>query len=486
MINYLIEVTLCWALFYGVYLFFLKKETFFELNRYYLLGTLLGGLIIPMLEIAPGTELVQQFQQVILLPEATVTAQIGGPPVEQTIGTTVEQATSIGWSGLLLILYTLALLAMTARLLIGLFQIYQLKRLGTEIPKQNYTRIETTKSHAPFSFFHFLFMNKENDLSTTEQNQIIIHELAHIKGRHSVDVLLVELISVILWFHPLIFLYKRSIKENHEYLADKAVVEVANKQQYSRLLVEQAIPGLRLANNFNHSLLKKRIKMMSTIKSNSYNLLKYSVCLPLIVLVMFLFSCKKDVEGQLQQTEVQKTAKLAESEQGSKVDPEAKAKFLKSISDSYKKNTPEGLEEAKNKWVEFGQYLAKNAEKTKSADGVYIHPEERPLFPGCGPEMSYVERSKCSDELISEFLHKNLAYPEEARNNGKEGMVSVRLIINKEGDLAEPEILKGISESLDEEALRVVRLMPAWIPGKQKGNAVDVEIILPIRFKLNS
>ncbi len=478
MINYLIEVTLCLAVFYGLYTFLLKRETFFQLNRYYLLGTLLGGLLIPLLEIAPSNSFAQQFQQVILLPEATITSQFASPTVEPTIGATVDQTTSFGWSDFILVIYVLALFGMTLRLLAGLYQIYQLKRQGTEIPKHNYTRIETTKSHAPFSFFHYLFMNEDTSLSNTERNQIISHELAHIKGRHSMDVILVELLSVFLWFHPLIFLYKRSIKENHEYLADQAVIQFANKQQYSRLLVEQAIPGLRLANNFNHSLLKKRIKMMSLIKSNNVNLLKYLVCIPMLGMVLFLFSCKKDLQAQLQQTEVQQTDNV---KTGVLADPEAKA-ILDNLSEASKAGD---TDEASNKWVQFQQHLAKNAKKNEN--GYYTNVEENPIFPGCeAKSMNYVDKSKCASKLQLEFIYQNISYPEEAKESGIEGMVLISFVVDKQGNTFGHKISKGIGGGCDKEALRVAKQMPNWIPGKHKGEAVDVEITMPIRFKLNS
>jgi len=511
MINYLLEATICWLLFYGVYISFLKKETFFHLNRYYLLGTLLGGLIIPLLEITPGSELAAQLQQAILLNEVVITGE----------STVIQATTQTANSLVFFLLYALIFVIMATRMLMGLSNIYRLKQQGTVIPEPHYTRIETTKPHAPFSFFRFLFLNRENGLSNTERNQIITHELAHIKGRHSVDVLLVELMTIILWFHPLIFLYKRSIKENHEFLADQAVLKFANKKQYSRLLVEQAIPGLRLANNFNHSLLKKRIKMMSTLKSNNINLLKYLICIPMIGLILFMFSCKKEVAEQLPQETAQK--KITENDL-SKVDKNSekpatehvdKAASWKELINSMKVNG--NVDDSKRtemiEAMEFGlnalekqntdkahheklitqqfttdqkiNFIKKRTISSQLENDVYAVVEEMPRFPGCeSGSMTNKQRKLCAEKLMLQFIYENIIYPEKARSNGIEGMAVASFTVNKQGNVTNPQILRGLEGGCNEEVLRIINQMPKWTPGKQQGKAVNVRFNLPIRFKL--
>jgi len=479
MINYLIETTVCWSLFYGFYVFFLQKETFFQLNRYYLVGTLLGGLVIPLLEITPGNELAQQFEQIVLLSEVVVNDK-GSSTIALTMG-------SWGWTSVFALLYGLILLVMAVRLSKGLSQIYWLKRLGKQIPETNYTRIETTKPHAPFSFFHLLFMNAENSLSTTERNQIITHELAHIKGRHSVDVILMELMTIFLWFHPLIFLYKRSIRENHEYLADQAVLQVANRRQYSLLLVEQAIPGLRLANNFNHSLLKRRIKMMSTHKSNNLKLLKYLICLPLLGFALFVFSCKQDIvgevpekiiaENQLKKKMKQPTVKL---EKLTDLNEKQPAKVEKSV-------TPITAQKVLKK-INRDQVppQEKNIKKEEViGDELYTIVQEMPRFPGCEDgNMTNKARKKCAEQLMLEYIYQNIKYPHEARSLGIEGMIVISFVVDKSGNIINPEVIRGIDGGCDDEAMRIVKQMPQWIPGKQSGQATNVKFHLPIRFKL--
>jgi len=489
MINYMIEVTICWLLFYGCYVSFLHKETFFRLNRFYLIGTFIGGLIIPLLEIAPGSDLVLQLQKTILLDEITITANAINStpsPISEVIG-------GWDWSLIVTILYMSIALLLALSFLKGLLQIYRLIRQGRLVPKSNYTRIETTKPHAPFSFFHYLFLNKESGLSTTEQHQVITHELAHIKGHHSLDVLLMELMTVFLWFHPLIFLYKRSIKENHEFLADNAVLEFSSKKQYGRLLLEQAIPGLRLANNFNYSLLKKRIKMMSTHKSKSTDLLKYSICIPLFMFAIVLFSCKKDVVEQSSEDVIAKNfVKEVSSELARKgptfpgsVNENKSSRVIFDHLEKLKEGATPEMKEKISKQIEKLEANLITKPSAPDENGYYGLVDESPRYPGCeSGSMTPLERRTCSKKLMLNYIYNNITYPEAAKTAGIEGMVIIQFYLNEQGEISSPKVVRSIGGGCDEEALRVVNEMPDWIPGKLDGQTVKFKYTLPVKFKL--
>ncbi len=422
-IQYLLEASICWALFYGFYVLFVSRDTFFRVNRGYLLGTMILGLIIPTLQILPRTTMVENSIATVYLDEITV-----------TVTRAVEQDSWWVWSWqeVLLSFYLLVCLVLSIRLLIGMGQIFRLWWGSTIYRKEDFILVETNKKHAPFSFFRFLFMSSLQDLKGAERDQILKHEAAHISGWHSLDVVTAEILTIFFWFNPVLFLYKKSIREVHEYLADAAVLQTTPKASYGRLLIEQALPGLRLANNFNHSQLKKRIEMMTKIKSKNSALLKYMIALPLLCGALVFFSCQ---DQHLEDENL----------------------------------TP---------------CLTKKVNAKNAAD-VYQAVEFMPRFPGCEEEGKGEDDKKaCSQQKMLEFIYKNITYPKAARDAGKEGIVVASFVVDKQGDLQDVEILREIGFGTSEEVLGIISKMPNWIPGRQNGSVVKVRYNLPVKFKL--
>ncbi len=438
MLYYVIKVSICWLAFYLLYRLFLHRETFFQINRFYLLLTLGLGLLIP------GMDLPGLFQNsggqssIVYLQPITIGVQSLSTTLEEIVVTPMTNKATFSIGQLLLAIYWLGVVFFSLRLFVGLYQIWRLYRQGSIEAKGDYMQVSTQPFHLPFSFFHYLFWSKEFSVNATDQAKILQHEMAHIRGRHSLDVLILELIKILLWCSPVIYLYKKSIQNVHEYLADAEVLQTTEKKQYGQLLLRHSQSGLQsaLANNFIHSQLKKRIQMMMKHKSKRSALVKYLVAIPMVILMVLLFSNQQVMAN-------------FNGEESEKIIP---------ITSQHLNSGPD--------------------------DPVYKVVEEMPRFPGCEEETDFFVRNNCARKRMLEFLYKNIRYPKAASKDGIEGTTVIRFIIDKQGNITEPEIVRNIGGGCGEEALRVIQTMPQWIPGKQKGKIVKVSFVIPVKFKL--
>ncbi len=438
MINYLTQVTICWGLFFLLYAVWLQKETFFRANRWYLLITLIAGLIIPLIEfqIPINTPSSEVLNPAYFLETITVTAQAFETNLEEIVITPVNESWSMQF--VLLSIYWLGVLFFASRFIYGVFQIVRLAYSGKIVRKQQYILVKTNEVHLPFSFMDYMFWSEKVAFNQEDHEKILRHELSHIRGNHSIDVLITELLCIFLWCSPFIFLYKKALKNIHEYLADDAVLKDTPTKKYGQLLLKQSQSGLQIAqaNNFIHSQLKNRIIMMTKTKSQRYSLLKYTAILPLFLLLVFSISAKN----------------------------------------TFADFSPDIIEQS---IVQDTIPVVQDSE----SDEVFNVVEEMPRFKGC-EELAESERKACADKNMLMFVYKNIKYPAEARKNGIEGTIVTSFIIEKNGEITEPKILRSIGGGCDEEVLRIVESMPAFIPGKQRGKNVRVKYMLPVKFKL--
>ncbi len=291
MLTYLLEVTMCWALFYLIFVAILRKVTFFRVNRWYLLSGLTLGILIPLLRFLEidfyQEDIAQMAPIVYVIKDAP--AQIATSVVEQTMD----------WGAIiykvLLSLYLLGVGVFSFRFLKGLLAIYRLYSFGSKEHHSYYTLVHTNKEHLPFSFFDKVFLSTKTPMKEGIDD-ILQHELAHVESKHSIDVLFLEVVNIVFWFHPLIYLYKTAIRQTHEYIADQVVLKNTHRQTYGTLLLKQSMSGLQiaLAHQFFHSHIKKRINMMYQKKSGQSAWLKYTLALPVLLLLFIVFSSHRD------------------------------------------------------------------------------------------------------------------------------------------------------------------------------------------------
>lgn len=273
---YLLEANLYFALFYGFYRLFLHRETFYGLNRSYLIITSILAFILPFFQL--GFLKAPVIEQVTIAPTTeTVVDQVMIPenlPLES------HQPSIFNSDHLIIAIYTLVTLVFLLKMLFNLSRIIHMRKLPSIKLDNGVKIIDLKDSKIAFSFFNLLFL----DPQLAEKNTILKHELVHIKQKHSLDVLLFEIIQIINWFNPIVYLVKKDIKLIHEYLADEETTRCdVEKYHYAMFLIQNStgIQNLTLTNQiFSSSILKKRINMLNQKKSARWAKLKLLLALP--------------------------------------------------------------------------------------------------------------------------------------------------------------------------------------------------------------
>ncbi len=306
--DYLLQCSLFLVLLYIPYFLFLKNETFFGLNRKYLVCALLLTLILPFLPLNISNFLGLFFQNsaTVTVPEIDIFLAYG----DAINSANTETTTSIFSepSTWIFLIYVAGITVIFIRILLGLMMILKLYFKGQKSNKENFILIETSSETEPFSFFNWVFISKNNDFSESEQNEIIAHEKAHVRQKHALDLLLIEFLGLLLWFNPLLYFYKKALRDTHEYLADaETITHFSDKKQYLNLLINQHFVGKNLpfVTKFHHySLLKKRVIMITKSPSRQIAKLKIMLAVPALFLCVFMTSCLKEYVEISERSEV--------------------------------------------------------------------------------------------------------------------------------------------------------------------------------------
>jgi len=343
--EYLLKASAVIFIFYVCYKLFLQRETFFESNRWFLLIGLFIAATLPFIVIPIYIEYVPVVQQFIVTNDGTVTQ------------TAIKN--SFNWAQILYLVYSIGALFFLVKLGIEFSSLLLMLKKNTIHKKGTYTFVETENNVPPFSFFKYIVYNKKQ-FNETELNYIINHEKAHARQYHSIDILLIQLASAVFWFNPFIWLYKKELQQNLEFIADKEAQTISNcEKSYQNLLLKASVPNyqLTLANNFYNSLtrltlfgkpiaigkplgqVKKRIVMLHKSKSNKLNVWKYALVLP--VLALFLMS------ANTKEIYVEKT--VSAEHQASLADPSVENEITNVLnSTDQKENISKASNELKN------------------------------------------------------------------------------------------------------------------------------------------
>ncbi|MFK7774686.1 MAG: TonB family protein [Saprospiraceae bacterium] len=506
MFLYFLKVTICWLVFYLVYAKFLSKETFFKTNRWYLLGTLLLGAGIPLLEFLP---IFQEDNPVVVYFQPI---SEGSFYVQSAVSEAVVND-FMNWNKLFFGIYLIGVAVCSIRFSIGLGKIYALFRKSEIIKKENHTLVLTNEPHLPFSFSKYMFWRKDLEMNDVDGQKIVTHEVAHVKGWHSIDVILLEIFNIIFWVSPMVYFYKKSLKTVHEYLADAVVLQTTPTKKYGHLLLRQSQSGLQiaLANHFFHSQLKQRIVMMTRSKSRKEAIVKYLFALPVILLLLIAFS-KKEAIANMNTTTTEIISSqdfdkekvksdfenLATIYQNTNFDLKANQdKFLKDYSDilfslngqypEYKYEIDEIGRSVLGKSrlpliTSFERFVAFKNKPIDIKNNTDI--DEMPRFPGCEEMVEIEKRNKCAQNKLLTFIYTNIKYPAEARKAGIQGKVIVKYVVQKDGTIAKARVAREIGGGCGDAALKVVNALPKMIPGMKDGKSVDVEMTIPVVFKL--
>jgi TonB family protein len=441
--NYLLLVNIYLVLFYGFYVLLLRKETFFQLNRIYLVSASLLSFFIPMIQSNWVKNLfITKEVQLTIYNSPLIVYQF--KPIQHT---------QISIGQVLAIVYLAGMVVLIGRFI---WQMVVLNRI-----------INQSEATAPYSFFKKIKLGRQH-----QDNQVIAaHENVHARQWHSADVLLIEAVMIVNWFNPIVYLYRFAIKHIHEYIADRQALKAGtNKSDYALLLLSQTFnaPAHQFVNPFyNHTLLKQRIKMLQKNKSHSMALVKYGLSVPLFILMLVLSSAtvtnsetvgfvNKKVEQVLQIPATLPDIRLDSTTMVH--DPVVQTKSFEKTN-SEVTETPPKIDPMTTREV--------------NANPIFTSVEEVPQFPG-------------GMEGFSMFLGKNTRYPANMRENGIQGRVIISFVVETDGSLSNVRVTRGIADELDKEALRVISSSPKWKPGVQNGRLVRVAYSVPINFALST
>lgn len=426
-VNHLLETNLYLLLFAGAYGLFLKSETFFRLNRAILLGMVTIAFTLPYISFpaipTPGALYVIQLPTIEIGNFTEVAGESGGLSIYQIV----------------LLLYATGAMFFAIRFTTHLFTTLALirSRKISSTPHSGLTEIES--EYAPSSFFKYIFWNRQ--ICDENAEMIREHEAVHALEWHSLDLILMRLAEIVCWCNPAIYFLKKSVEANHEFRADQVVASHHKDiYQYSNVLLGQAM-GVNhqvLAHHFSKpKLLKTRIMMLNKKQSQKSALLKYLFLIPVLGLSLAFNSCSKE--------DVDASDNINEQQD---IIPPTPA-------------TP-----------------PTPGEKVPGTD-YYKVVDVMPVFPG-------------GNQALMTFLGENIIYPETAKSEGKEGTVYVQFIIDKDGSIRDVQQVKeqkerpnGPDSRLVESAIAAVRQMPDWTPGTHKGEKVNVQYNLPVKYQFN-
>jgi TonB family protein len=482
MTSYIIQILFLQVLFLFFYELLFKKETFYKWNRVYLVVSALLAVILPFLRIKALADVVPQ-NYIYHLPEIVLNAN--NELVENSL-ISAKQSIHIPYLKIIyLIGFSLALLLFLKRFILLIILIKKHKT----IKENGYTLVLLEEEKNAFSFLNYIFIHKA--YLDNKKLQIIKHELVHIKQKHTWDLLFFELLKILFWFNPAIYIYQRRIAEVHEFLTDDLIIKQVDKRTYFNLLLNEVFSTENIAFTnpfYKYSLIKKRIIMATKNKSKKVRLAKYLLLLPIIAITLIYTSCDTEVENPIETSDTQRKI-IFNFEDNSIVLIED------GVEKHYNREEFSTLNREKNFFTDAKIYIRKNIDSELKELTSFSRDEtdytgakkvpfnavaESPVFPGCEDARS---PKTCFTEMISKHVRDNFNYPQQAKDEGISGRVYVQFIIDTDGS-AKNIKTRGPNQILEDEAKRIINLLPRFTPGKNNGTPVEVTFSLPITFKL--
>lgn len=499
-VDYLIQVNVALALFYGIYRWLFAKDTFFHTRRFLLWGFWLVAISFPFWDEWIWIQEPAQAMRTVLPVDDWVTL----PSVLVVADNPMAIHGHFSWW----MVYGLVALLLFLRLFLRIGSLVYLYIRTDHQAVDGITICRLKSSGGPFSFFHWIFVYPPSH-SESEWREVLIHEQTHVHQYHSLDILFAECMTCLLWFNPFVWLLRKEIRDNLEYLADDSVLHAGCDRkcyQYHLLgLSTSPQAAAHLYSNFNVSSLKNRIRMMNKQPSKRIEQVKLLVLLPLMALLLTFSNCNTPSAKQTDGNGIVKISALVvddvapivgaavvikDTTSGTITDMDGEFS-LETPADATLRISMPGFQpkEIAVKDVKDGMKIRLEVDpdgmktdgmqsqlETGKADDVvegqiFTVVEEQPSFPGGVP-------------ALFKYLAAEVKYPVIAQENGIQGRVVTSFVVDKEGNIKQVKVERGVDPALDAEAIRVVKAMPKWIPAKQKGEAVAVRYILPVQFKL--
>ncbi len=484
LVNFLMESGISLSAFALVFLFFLRRETYFSTNRLFILFSVLFSLLLPLLAIPfyPSGP--------VTLSEVTVT------PYRNLLETVIVSSHRLSGnverfvisSRLVANLWISGVSIMSVIFGVRIAQIMLIVRHGKVVAKEGYRLVLTKPGTSPFSFMNFLFVSIDH-LQTPGYDRILRHEKEHIRQGHTYDILLIDILLIFQWFNPFIWLLKRAVCENHEYLVDRAVINSGiHPDEYKKLLLsEVAGSPVYAAHHFNYSLLKNRFRMMTKLPSGRMAGIKTVSGLLVAAALVVVFACE------------QKKAPVDRSETPENLSIEFSDNILKISGSTEVVNKVDSL-------LRSGRYqLATSSMPDENRSMIILRKGEKDGTTGLSPGLKDAGVITASgpagkeqvfnmveempefpggEAALRNYIGSVVDYPVSAKEKGIQGKVYISFVVSSDGTVKDARVVRGVDPTLDKEALRVVNSLPRWIPGKQKGQPVSVAYTVPINFVL--
>ncbi|MEC3964316.1 TonB family protein [Flagellimonas halotolerans] len=546
MITYILESLAFQLVFLLAYDLFLKKETFFQWNRVYLLGTFALSILLPWVKIEALQASMPQELGGVTIFLTQLDGVVLGPRAEE-----ISFLANIPWP-----YWVLGAGSVLASIWFAykLIQIRQLRNKGSVYHYQEFTKVTVPKSTSAFSFFRNIFMGEE--IQKDKEANILAHELVHVKQWHTLDLLFFELARIVFWFSPLAYIYQNRVAELHEFIADEKAVK-HNKAAHFEMLLSEAFhtQNISFVNQFfNRSLIKKRIVMLQKNKSKAVWQLKYVLLLPLVLGMLVYTSCEtnkednglESVEGvslavaneipfgaidevpvfpgcedaddkracfqEKMQAHIRKNFHYPEAAQEQGIQGRVSAIFRINPEGSIVDIKMRGPHELLEKETERILSKLPRMQPGKHEGEVVNVPFSIPItFRLQGNDEQEVSKQRgerlgvpfanvdevpvfpgcedaedkraCFNEQIVKHIKKHFNYPKKAQDLGVQGRVSVIFVIGKDGIITDIG-KRGPHELLENEAVRIIERLPKMQPGKHEGKEVKVPFSIPITFRL--
>lgn len=325
---YLIKSSGLLAMFYLAYQFLIQKETFFNTNRWFLLSGLLASLLLPLVTIKKIVY--------IEVPKATVDKFMVYSQPNNSISKELPTVEAFHWIDYVWVVYIAIAMILVVKIIISIISLYKMLLKQQIVVKENIKFIDLNKNIAPFSFFKYIVFNS-NLYNKEELNSILLHEEIHCKEKHTIDLLIARMFCVMFWFNPFMWLYKKAIIQNLEYIADsKAMLQIDDKKEYQRALLKVVTHqnSLSITNQFYQSLIKKRIVMLNKNQSHKRNSLKYALVLPALIAFIVFFQ----IQTIAQEKEAKNSTSIIEIHEGSEItfDATESDKSLSTLKNAFK------------------------------------------------------------------------------------------------------------------------------------------------------
>ncbi|NQU33261.1 MAG: M56 family metallopeptidase [Bacteroidetes bacterium] len=519
---YLLQSAISLVIFYLFYELLFKRDAFFAFNRYYLLLTIFISTLLPLLDFSMYNVFSGTSDPVISLApiyglfeytlgEVTIYGE-GSSAIDS-----VATGRSLPYFSYIILLYLIGVFFAVGRFALRFYQISRLLQKSKVVYHNGLRLIFTVPGTPTFSFFNYVFIDENLFNRRDEVEKIIEHEKIHIDQKHSLDLVIAELFSIIQWFNPIVYLLKKTLKENHEFIADSDVLTVyPDIMSYTKLLIDNSsiIKTNILTHNFSYSLLKRRLFMIKKTK----NPLRFSFKLVWVLLAvsMVVFACSGPIQKESISSDVEF---VSDVELNIHPDSIQIASIFEPDKNYIKFIVSLGKErDTKIKLYGENGNLIKVFMEGVHARGAYMvtwHPENGETIPEGNYRYTFFADDNKVDGLFSftnnysnakpndanvftvvevmpeypggmdelfTYLVNNINYPDEAKVKGVQGRVFVNFVVGKDGSVYDAKVLRGIGGGCDEEAIRVVEAMPNWIPGKQRGQNVNVSYNIPINF----